>query len=975
MTTEAAHMVDKIKKIYYFSSTHWDREWYSVFQRYRFRLIEVTDGIIDTLLNVDGFPHITFDGQVSALKDYLAIKPENEPVIRELLKSGKLSVGPWYTMPDEFLVSGESLIRNLQLGFVESRSLGAEPMRFGYSCDVFGHIAQLPQILKGFSIGGALVGRGTNDSELESFIKWQSPDGSSVSAYRVPESAGYGGFYTEVIMPKRANNEADNAAMFRRAEEYVLRETERSGVPYVVLMDGADHEKIHSEAVLIARHLEKKFNCPVVFDSLEKLTDDIAGYVVSVKSGEMNQTAKAVAVHNKLITHTLSGRVDLKLANGAAETLLEKYALPFAALANSKGAEIPPNFIKTAYKYLILNHAHDSICGCSVDEVHRDMDYRFRQARYIASEVRDSALAYLTGWEASDGGGDLAVKIFNPLPYERRETVTADIQFPPDWATAYCEQVDTERINSFLLSDADGNNIPYQILKIRKNSFCALPNHGANVSRDIYTVALNAVLPPCGFIELKVVPSALPSRYLHERVAAEFSAENEFIKLTINDDGTFDILDKETGREYPALHSFLDDAETGDGWFHYSPVNSSVSSSRGGRHCIEKISDGPVSASFRITSYICTPKAAACGSEIRRSDEYAELKISSAVTLGANNWIDINTVVYNTVKDHRLRLVLPVKGADRDRYTVNQAFCFIERPSGVEKGTGDWSESAKPEKQFESIVLRKGADGGGLAFISGGGLHEVAAGDGDAADMQITLMRCFRRTYLTDGQPDGQLQGATEFKYRLMPLGAESLAELTRVKDSLTAGTYSFCGKTGKTGSTYSFCGENGKTDGTSWSCGKTGKTGGASWPCGENGKTGSRSGLCGENGKTGGAPWLCGKTGKIDGASWFSLESVHCVLSCMETVKPGVLTVRIWNCSDDTNTAKLRFDRKVKSAVLVNLDGKPLYNPNGKPLCNPSDNPSGDLNGNPSDTLLITCGVPELKLNPWSIATAEIVF
>ena len=166
-------------KIYYFSSTHWDREWYQSFQGFRKRLAETAEGICDLLEGDPDFGAFHFDGQTVVLEDAAELRPDLAPRLRRLVASRRLLVGPWYVMPDEFLVSGEALVRNLLAGRALARRWGAEPWSFGYVCDVFGHIAQLPQILAGFGIRVALVGRGTNESTTEHFFLWESPDGTS----------------------------------------------------------------------------------------------------------------------------------------------------------------------------------------------------------------------------------------------------------------------------------------------------------------------------------------------------------------------------------------------------------------------------------------------------------------------------------------------------------------------------------------------------------------------------------------------------------------------------------------------------------------------------------------------------------------------------------------------------------------------------------------------------------------------------
>lgn len=104
------------KKLHVISHTHWDREWYQTFQGYRKRLVAIIDELIEQMEKDEKFRFFHLDGQTIVLEDYLRIKPENEVRLRKLIEDGRLIIGPWYVMPDGFLVSGESLVRNLLRG-------------------------------------------------------------------------------------------------------------------------------------------------------------------------------------------------------------------------------------------------------------------------------------------------------------------------------------------------------------------------------------------------------------------------------------------------------------------------------------------------------------------------------------------------------------------------------------------------------------------------------------------------------------------------------------------------------------------------------------------------------------------------------------------------------------------------------------------------------------------------------------------
>lgn len=157
------------------SGTHWDREWYRTFQEFRFRLVDILDELLVVLEREEELVFL-LDGNTLTLEDYLEIRPEKRPELEKYIGQGRLRVGPWYCMPDEFLVSGESLIRNLQAGCAAARQFGGEPVRNGYLCDCFGHTAQMPQILAGFGIRQAVVGRGTNEHTTPAFFRWRAPD-------------------------------------------------------------------------------------------------------------------------------------------------------------------------------------------------------------------------------------------------------------------------------------------------------------------------------------------------------------------------------------------------------------------------------------------------------------------------------------------------------------------------------------------------------------------------------------------------------------------------------------------------------------------------------------------------------------------------------------------------------------------------------------------------------------------------------
>ncbi len=153
------------KTVFVIPHTHWDREWYAPFQLFRIRLVHLMDNLLNLLERDPDYTHFNLDGQTIVLKDYLEIRPEKRPLLEKLIQQRRIGVGPWFVLPDEFLVSGESLVRNLLLGHRIAAEFG-HVQKVGYIPDTFGHIAQLPQILQGFNIPYAMHFRGLEEGDL-----------------------------------------------------------------------------------------------------------------------------------------------------------------------------------------------------------------------------------------------------------------------------------------------------------------------------------------------------------------------------------------------------------------------------------------------------------------------------------------------------------------------------------------------------------------------------------------------------------------------------------------------------------------------------------------------------------------------------------------------------------------------------------------------------------------------------------------
>lgn len=772
--------------IFYFSSTHWDREWYQTFQGFRFRLVKLVDNLLSLLEKDSEYKTFHFDGQTIVLEDYLEIEPEKKEKLQEMIKSGRILIGPWYVMPDEFLVSGESLIRNLMIGHEISKDWGVKPWKYGYVCDCFGHIAQLPQILNGFDIKYSLLGRGTREDDPTYFL-WQSPDGSEVINYKLPPNEGYGSFKTEVYRGEGLLD-VDDPEMVLRIKKYIDAELERSEFPVGVLMDGMDHSEAYTKTTELIKKIEELYPEATVHHVnlceqgklLENYRDKLP-----VISGELNKTAMDRHGYLHLITNTLSSYYPIKQANDRCQNMLEKVVEPIGVLSQMSGQSIKRGFVKEAYKKLIQNHPHDSICGCSIDRVHKDMEYRFSQTEEICKTLTEDYLHKTARHNETSNNYESVLTVFNMLPYEVEKTITADLDFPQDYSAKYQEPFGYELINSFRIYDAENNEIPYSIKEIKRGWVKRIFDQVVRVC-DVHTVTFKATIPGCSMAEFKIVPEEKsPVRYLEKLKAGQNYAENDYLRFDILNNGSLKITDKVTGKVYSDLCNLSDDGEIGDGWFHANPVNDIVVNSSVCSASVEKIEHGPSRCVFRVTRYMELPE---CVEQDKfgkhRSETRVKVKFSMLVGLSEESrYVDFSLDFDNTVKDHRLKLLLPT-GITTDTYFSGQAFCCCERKVGIDYTTQNWRETDQYEKSTNGIFGKRDADGFGLAFIAAEGIHECAAYDDEEGTVAATLLRSFKTTVMTNGEEKCQLQKNLNYKFYIVPLDNDvSYSDLLKLQD------------------------------------------------------------------------------------------------------------------------------------------------------------------------------------------------
>ncbi len=739
------------------SHTHWDREWYDTQQVMRVRLVDLIDRVLALLDRDPEFRAFHLDGQTIALDDYLEIRPENAGRVRALIGEGRLLLGPWYVLNDEFLTSGESTVRNLRIGSAAAESWGA-CMPLGHLPDQFGNIGQMPQILRGFGIDAALFGRGKQLQEGEKCeFTWEAPDGSKVLA---------------VLMAFWYNN----AQRFPEDPEEALRFTERARdqlapvchAPHLLLMNGVDHLEAQDNLSPILAAVRQRLPEGVelrhstLLEYFACVREALAGVELDTVRGELREDR-----HRQILAGTLSTRMHLKQANDLCQRLLERITEPLAALAHACGAAHPHALLEYAWKLLMQNHPHDSICGCSTDAVHLDMEPRFRQVQQIGRMLADRALATIAENTDTTSApeGAIPVVLVNTLPWRRTDVAEVTLDFPAASAP-----------RSLALKDETGAPVAFTLLSrldtVRRDVCPTELPKAVPVRRFRLAVAAKEV-PACGLRVLSAIPSDEPRSRRESLIERGMTLRNEYLKVAVEPNGSLTVTDLVAGATYAGLNVFEDGGDVGDEYNYVAPTPDRVVTTLGWAPTIQIIEDGPARASVEITGDLPLP---ASSDPTGRSRQNVVCTIRSVVSLCAGvPRLEIRTTVTNWAEDHRLRVVFPT---DIDAKTVvsEGQFDFIERPL---QPPADWPNPAttQPQQGFAAI----GNGHRGLCIVNEG-LPEFEALDDGRGTLALTLMRCVG--VLSGGgdcrgvdyTPGAQMLGQFTFGYGIAPYAGALIA-------------------------------------------------------------------------------------------------------------------------------------------------------------------------------------------------------
>ncbi|MBR6388835.1 MAG: hypothetical protein IKS15_01770 [Opitutales bacterium] len=796
-------------KYHFIPNTHLDREWTLDFEHTRKMTVDFIDDLLVIMKKIPGYTFL-LDSQAVPLEDYLEIRPEKRAELKKHISAGRINAGPWYSALDMNTITGESVVRNMLYGHLTVEEFG-KPMKVGYTPFGWGQVSQLPQIYKGFGVDVAMFYRGiTREQAPRSEFIWRGADGSELLVSRFGMGARYNFYFgvwrkalykTQTHRQHRRffwhedsspfklcddsnrynhgyvfpnNWKMDKSAAEEAFKKLVEEEKTHFGTPHIALMHGMDTstpDLREAEILEQCKDIAKK-DGDVFYSSLPRYAEDlkkaVKGQKLPVIEGEVRHLSMNKYGFNYIANDIISARSRQKVLLGATENALIKKAEPFGLMAWLNGAPWLEPFYNLAWRQYLKCHAHDTIGGCGIDRIEQDATYRLRDSISLSDMIASESLYALQAKIDTSklDKNAIVITVFNPLPFARSATVSAFVDV--------AREIEGK---GFEMSDYAGKAVKFDIFPT---------NYYGKVFRDHADLALMSYADEFALnFFAENVPALGYKTYLLKRTASakkpaqkkDFKLENEFLKATVNADGTITVQDKTSNETYSNLNYFEDGGEMGHSWSHVSPIKDLIVSSKGAKAKLSRAVSGEVSNTIRAEFVLKIP------ADTPRSSDYMDWRQSTRVAknliattfaveytlkAGAKN-IEVKVEFENKCRNHRLRAMFNTGVKTENNFAESVFDIAVRRHIRDKKNPyADFPELTFPMARFSGLRDAKR----GFAVL-GGGLHEYETfADGKYA---LTITRAYENKICTSGDFDleykpgdlSQCIGAHTYKYAL----------------------------------------------------------------------------------------------------------------------------------------------------------------------------------------------------------------
>lgn len=732
--------------------THWDREWYEPHDVFRARLVVMLDSLLEMLEQQPGYK-FTLDGQSAAVDDYLEIRPERAGQVRAAVDRGQLALGPFQILLDEFCCDGETIVRNLEQGIRSARRLGGE-MRVGYLPDMFGHAAQMPQILRGFQIADASLWRGVPDLvDRHSFI-WEALDGSWVRVEYLWD--GYGNALKlfeplEKFPELLAGYVRDNSSWF--------------GGEDVAGMLGTDHMPPRPDLMDVLRgYGQRERGIEIKLGTIEE--------VIASRDHRSETLHRLPRVRGELRSHArgnllpgvFSIRTNIKDAMARAER-----ALTTAERLDVWAGGTPRTaFIERGWRLVVESTAHDSVTGCGADATAAEVDSRLRIAEHTADGAIDTALTALascaavgavavfnqSGWardvqaelvvEMSAVQASSGVQVLRELP-----TIIGDeIIETPSLSRVIHRIHGQELFGRYIRSwEWSGNTLTLEVADHTAGDFDLsvfseqLHRRMADSAPDAPWRVITTMPPSCrvllagrsaGLSAIALDPASAVVTD-HPVVVEKWELHNGHISAHVDADGTVSVTDHASGTVVERALGLVDHGDCGDS-YNFGPV-AVAGVSEPVAVTVDIVETGPLRGRLRIRRTYELPVSLDESDRSRRSAERVEQVVDTELELRANEpYLRVRVSLVNRVRDHRLRIQVPAGTRGVSESASMGQYGVTARGRHAEGGWGEFPLPTFPATRLVyagrvGVLLNKLVE------------YEVVDGMNGSDDIALTVVR------------------------------------------------------------------------------------------------------------------------------------------------------------------------------------------------------------------------------------------
>ncbi|MDQ0255863.1 alpha-mannosidase [Evansella vedderi] len=777
------------KTAHIISHSHWDREWYMSLEEHRYYLVKLFDDLLEKLEEDPDFHSFHLDGQTIMVDDYLAVRPEKEEEVKKYIWEGRLVIGPWYILQDAFLTSSEANVRNLLYGMQTTKEFGQEG-NLGYYPDTFGIYGQAPQLLKQAKIDVAAFGRGVTPTGFNnqvfhqddysspySELKWESPDGSSVLGIL------FANWYSNGNEIPEDRDEAKNYW------EKKLKESEKfASTSQLLYLNGCDHQPLQknvTDAIKVANELypNVEFKHSSFQEYIEEVKQELPEDLQTIRGELRNQKTDGWST----LVNTASSRIYLKQANDRCQTLLERVLEPLGLLVSDKN--LHRDFAAFYWKLLMENHPHDSICGCSVDSVHREMTTRFDKVekgalKFVEEQAREIADNIDTVHEKEDA---IPLVIFQTggAPIKeviKKKVAVKKIYFDEIPFAEIPDKLKGGSLPSYHLERADQSIVPVSVKDLGVKFGYELPQDRFRrpyYAREVEVTFLYDSSNTVGYERCFLVPTAEGNK--EEEAGCIWNTagnklENENLIVQLHDNGSYTLVDKRSGIEYKQLGILENTGDIGNEYMFKASGDGESITNENSNVTVKVLENTSELASVEVTTYFSVPKEADerlkeerenlvwhPERKAGRSKEMEQIMIQSVMTLErAGEGLKVKVTMNNLAKDHRLRVLFPI-GEGSSHHYADSIYEVVERPNQPES---QWTNPSFDHHMQRFVSLNNSEKG---LTVAAKGLHEYEIKDDNT--IAVTILRSVGELgdWGVFDTPEAQCLGENEAEFMVIP--------------------------------------------------------------------------------------------------------------------------------------------------------------------------------------------------------------